>query len=290
MRLRTLSILFASAVLVCGCWGTRYVSADADLERIYAGKTYYEILAEFGQPDATLLNEMGGTKVAYNSVSLNGTLAGGLYHEFKMRNAVTYASGSPHGGITFIFNEDLKCTMIESDFEHERVKGAEPPKRVVVEPGKPIPVVPQIPRSIDYPYVETCSPYAEKVSIEKIEVQREYTKIYFSYNVRTPLKRPINDYGISISPEVYIVDRATRKRCKLLKNENIALYPESSHFAHNKGGYDILNYQLTFEALPESAEYIDVVEPGHSGFNFYNVDIRTPMTSKQELKQSINQK
>ena len=57
-----------------------------------------------------------------------------------------------------------------------------------------------------------------------------------------------------------------------------------THDAHNRGGFDILNYCLTFEPVSLYTEYINIVEPGHSGFNFYGVDIRTPITTKEELR------
>ena len=36
--------LILAAVLLTGCFGGRYISADGDLEALYVGKTYYEIV------------------------------------------------------------------------------------------------------------------------------------------------------------------------------------------------------------------------------------------------------
>ena len=72
-------ILTLAALLLAGCWGSRFVSADTDLENIYVGKTYYEVVDEFGRPDATIDDGRDGTKIAYNAVSLNGTRAASLY-------------------------------------------------------------------------------------------------------------------------------------------------------------------------------------------------------------------
>ncbi|MBR4229629.1 MAG: hypothetical protein IKR83_02845 [Bacteroidales bacterium] len=272
-------------MLMTGCWGNRYVSADPDLEALYMGRSYYDIVREFGQPDATITDGREGTKVAYNNVSLSGSSAATLYRQYNMRNRSTHVSGTPMGGITFSFNSDMKCYAVDSDFEHERIQ--EPKAEKPVKPGdprRPDPVKPKIPRTIDYPYYESCSPYAKVVSIEKVEIDREKVKIYFQYRDRTPDHRPAVDSGIYIMPEVYLEDCRTLNRYNLIKAEGITLYPEYTKFAHNRGGFDILNYCLTFEPVSLYTEYINIVEPGHSGFNFYGVDVRTPITTKEELK------
>ena len=89
MKTKLLSILFVGALLATACGGSRYVSADRDLEDVYIGKSYYEIVADFGRPDATMQDGMEGSKMAYNSVTLSGTQAAGLYRQY---NASTSAS------------------------------------------------------------------------------------------------------------------------------------------------------------------------------------------------------
>lgn len=280
------TIIVALAVLLLsGCWGSRYISADADLEAIYVGQSYYDVVNEFGHPDATVSDGMGGTKVAYNSVNLNGTKAADLYRRFNMRNRSTKVTGAPSGGITFSFDDEMKCYAVDSDFQHERTKEARPEKPAKPgDPRKSNPIKPKIPRSIEYPYFETCSPYAELVSIEKVEVERDKIKIYFQYRERTPEHRPLNDVGIYVMPEIYVEDAVTGVRYGLVEADGIAIYPERSQFAHNRGGYDVLVYSLTFEPVSLNTEFINIVEPGHSGFNFYGVDIRTPITTKDELR------
>ncbi len=282
-----LPLLASAFLLLAGCWGNRYVSADPDLEALYMGRTYYDIVREFGQPDATATDGREGTRVAYNNVSLSGTSAAPLYRQYNLRNRSTHVKGAPMGGITFSFNSEMKCYAVDSDFEHERIRQpkAEKPAKPG-DPRRPDPVKPKIPRTVEYPYFESCNPYAEKVSIEKVEVDREKVKIYFQYRDRTPNHRPLNDQGIYIVPEVYIEDCNTGIRYKLLSADGIALWPEHSQFAHNRGGYDVLNYSLSFEPVSLYTEYINIVEPGHSGFNFYGVDIRTPLTTKEELKEN----
>ncbi|MBO7102015.1 MAG: hypothetical protein J6V98_08365 [Bacteroidales bacterium] len=278
-------ILTLAALLLAGCWGSRFVSADTDLENIYVGKTYYEVVDEFGRPDATIDDGRDGTKIAYNAVSLNGTRAASLYQLYTVRNKATRVTGAPVGGITFSFDADMKCYAVDSDFQRERVKEE---KRV--EKGKPQDmrrpnkVKPKIPRTIEFPYIEDRSPNADVVSIEKVEVDKFKLKVYLQYRDRTPARRPVNDYGISVMPEVYVEDVATGNRYALQKAEGITLYPDHTHFAHNAGGYDVLLYSLTFDPVPEDTEFINIIEPGHSGYNFYRVDIRTPMSSKEELK------
>ena len=285
--MKRIHLIFSTlaVLLLAGCWGTRYVSADSELEAIYTGRTYYDIVKEFGQPDATASDGWEGTKAAYNNVSLSGTTAAQLYRQYNMRNRATRVSGAPMGGITFSFNSEMKCYAVSSDFEHERIKAAKAEKPAKPgDPRRPDPVKPRIPRTIDYPYVVSCSPYAERVSIEKVEVERDKTKIYFQYRDRTPNHRPLVDSGIYIMPEVYLEDCNTQIRYSLLSTEGITLYPEYTKFAHNRGGFDVLVYCLTFEPVSLYTEYINIIEPGHSGFNFYNVDIRTPITTKEELK------
>ncbi len=279
-----LPVSLLTLALLAGCWGSRWVSADPDLEDIYVGKSYYEVVDDFGYPDASIQDGMEGSKVAYNAVSLNGTRAASLYRHFNMRNRATKQDGAPVGGLTFSFDADMKCYAVNSDFQHERVKQ---PKAAPQEKPRdnrlPIKVKPQIPRTLDYPYVESRSPHAGNVSLEKVEITRDKTVLYFMYKDRTPDRRPVPDYGISIMPEVYVEDCATLKRFAFRKAEGIALYPEYSNFAHNQGGYDILVYSLTFEPLDEDTEFINVVEPGHSGHNYYKVDVRTPMTDKDDI-------
>jgi hypothetical protein len=201
-----------------------------------------------------------------------------------MRNRATKIEGTPHGGITFSFDASMKCYAVDSDFERERTKEAPAVKEVAqTDVRMPDKVKPRIPRSIEYPYLDRKSPFAETVSIEQVDVERTKTTVYFMYRNRTPEKRPIVDDGLFIMPEVYMVDCATGKRYSMTGHEGIALYPERTRFANNQGGYDVLHYSLTFEALPENVEYIDIVEPGHSGYNFFRVDIRTPMSTKEEL-------
>lgn len=274
-------MLLCCALLLAGCWGSRYVSADPDLEDIYVGHTYYEVVEDFGRPDATMKDNFEGTKAAYNSVTLSGTQAAGLYSDYKMRNRATRVTGAPYGGITFSFDADMVCYAVNSDFQHERVKApktAKPGKPL--DPRKPGKVKPKIPRVLDFPYYASCSPFAEVVSIESVTVDRLATTIHFQYKDRTPDRRPVTDVGLYIMPEVYIEDAATGVRYKLLEMKGITPYPERTQFAHNRGGYDILVYTLVFEPVDEGTEFINVVEPGHSGFNFYGVDIRTPMDEK----------
>ncbi len=272
-------LLSALVFLLAGCWGSRYVSADKDLESIYMGKSYYEIVDEFGRPDATMQDNEGGTRIVYNYTSLNGTSAASLYRDYTVRNRRTKEEGKPGSGIVFSFNLRMTCYSVESDLQRMKVKAP-----VVVKPRdypKDGLAKPRVPRTLDFPYVERCSPYAQVVSIERVEIEANQTKVYFSYSARTPEHRPLYDKGLSINSDVFIRDCATGKMFKLIKPEGITLYPEYTAFAHNRGGYDDLNYSLTFEALPLETLTIDIVEPGPEGFNFYGVDVRTPMNFRE---------
>lgn len=281
MRRTTLYILTACTLLLAGCFGSRYVSADPDLEAIYVGSSYYDVVNDFGRPDATMKDAFDGTKIAYNSVTLSGTKAADLYRNFNMRNGATRVTGAPYGGITFSFDADMVCYAVNSDFQHEKVKEpkAEKPGKPL-DPRKPGKVKPKIPRVLEFPYYKSCSPFAEVVSIERVEIDHFETTVHFQYKDRTPARRPLTDVGLYIMPEVYIEDMATGQRYALVEMKGITPYPERTQFAHNRGGYDILVYSLVFEPLPPDVEFINIVEPGHSGFNFYGVDVRTPLSEK----------
>lgn len=96
----TATLLTLASLLTAGCWGSRYVSADADLESIYMGKSYYEIVDEFGRPDVTTQDEEGGTLVRYNAVTLNGTSAARLYRQYNVSNRTTKEVGQPTAPVT----------------------------------------------------------------------------------------------------------------------------------------------------------------------------------------------
>lgn len=272
-------------LLLTGCWGSRYVSADKDLEALYVGRSYYEVVDDFGRPDATMDDGMGGTRVAYNAVSLNGTRAAELYRQYQVRNRATRVTGAPVGGITFSFDADMKCYAVDSDFQRERLKEDKPVKTEEPQDKRlPYKIKPMIPRSVEFPYIVSRSPNAEVISIERVRVEKDQLTVYFQYRDRTPEHRSINDYGLYIHPDVYVEDAATGVRSAMRKVEGITLYPERTYFSNNVGGYDVLVYSITFEPVAEETEYINIIEPGHSGYNFYRVDIRTPMSSKDDLK------
>ncbi len=270
------SLLFAS------CWGSRYISADPDLEGVFMGRSYYQVIDEFGQPDATMHDEWEGTKIVYNNVSLNGTSASGLYRQFHVRNRKSREEGSPEIGITFYFNLNMKCYAVLSDLQRQKVKQPKVKEETPRDPRLPIKVKPKVPRTLDYPYFSSRSPYAEPLSIERVEVEKNRTTIYFSYTNRTPKHRPLHDRGLTINPDIFLQDCATGQRVKFISADGISTYPEYTPFAHYRGGYDMLVYSLTFEALPFDTEFIDIVEPGPEGFNFYSLDVRTPLDPIEE--------
>lgn len=275
----SIATLSLATLLMAGCWGSRFVSADADLESIYMGKSYYDIVDEFGRPDYTTQDEEGGTRIVYNAVTLNGTSAAGLYRQYLVRNRSTKEEGQPSAPVTFSFNIRNRCYAVESDFVREKTRSSA--GKTKKEDSRPQWVRPRVPRSFDFPYVDRRSPYGELVTIEKIEIERDKTVVYFSFCDRTPKHRPLYDKGLAINGDVFIRDCATGKRVKFVKADGISIYPEYTDFAHNKGGYDVLVYSLTFEALPLETETIDIIEPGAEGFNFYGVDVRTPLTFRQ---------
>lgn len=275
--------LLIVALLFVSCRGSRYVSADSDLEAIYKGKPYYDVVAEFGRPDATSVDGRGGTRAVYGAVTLNRTSAARLYRQHTIRNRKTKEEGQPSGAITFLFDASMRCRAIESDFQRIDKHEASPEVEKPENPWAHSQVKPQVPRILDFPRVERRSPFAELVSIERIEVLHNETRVYFSYCDRTPNQRPMHDKGLTIHEDVFIRDCATGKRSKLIKPEGITLYPEYTPFAHNRGGYDMLVYTLVFEALPVNTKSIDIVEPGAEGFSFYNIDVRSSGTFRQEL-------
>lgn len=281
-------ILFVSPLLLCGCWGSKYVSADPSLEEIYVGKTYYDIESDFGRPDVTVRDDMEGSKATYYSASLTGSRAANLYKERKVRNRRTKENGAPEANITFSFKPDMRCYAVDSDFQLERVKEVKKPQPKPWDRSKPIWTKPQLPRTLDFPDVEKRSLLAKVISIEKIEMDKYKTTVHFMYKARTPIHRPVIDSGIFINSDVYIEDMASGHRYKMLEVDGISLYPKSTKFAHNIGGYDVLIYSITFQALPAETEFINIIEPGHSSFNFYKVDVRKPNALIEQEKQKTN--
>lgn len=283
-RKRQIPVLLTLALLL-GCSGTRYISADADLEAIYLGKSYYDIVAEFGRPTSTQLDARGRTQATYASATLAGTRAERLAKQYNLRNRVTKEDNVTEGRIVFLFDDKMKCREVESDLlrqQDSRQNSQEIP--LAQNPNRPTSVKPIVPRTLDLPHVDRRSPFAQVVSVERVEVLEDQTKVYFSYCDRTPKHRPLHDKGICIHGDVFIRDCNTGQHIKLIKPEGISLYPDYTPFSHYRGGYDMLVYTLIFEAIPPEADFIDIVEPGAEGFNFYGVDVRTPLTFRQSLQ------
>ena len=281
MKYRVLLLLTPAVLMLTGCFGARYVSADKALEEIYVGKSYYEVMDDFGRPDATVDDGMQGTQAIYRNVSLNGTRASSLYRQYNMRNKSTHEEGEPEGNMVFLFNSKMRCYAVNSNLQHQRVKvkKEQPAER---DPNRWAWQNPKVPRTIDFPMVEDCSIPAEVVSIERVEINKENTKVYMRYRSRTPVHRPVPDNGVWLMPEVYIEDDATGVRSALLEVEGITLYPEATFFAHNDGGYDVLNYTLTFEPVARQTVKINIIEPGHTGRSFYGIDVATRIQNRLE--------
>lgn len=269
----------ACVVLLTSCLGSRYVSADRDLEGVYLGKTYYNIVGEFGYPSITLNDHRNGTLAEYDAATLKGTSAERLYGQYQVRNRRTKEKGTPATTLRFYFTEDMRCYAVESDLQLRRVKETAPGAERVYSRNELKPIVP---RTLNFPHYDACSPAAEVVRIERIVVEKGSTTVYFGYSPRTPKHRPTVDKGICVHPDIFLRDNATGEHYKMTKVEGITQYPEYTNFSFNKGGYDIQIYSVTFEALPIEVRNIDIVEPGAEGFNFYGVDVRTPMTPREE--------
>lgn len=279
MRREFLYALLPAALLLTGCFGSRYVSADKALEAIYVGKSYYEVMEDFGRPVATVDDGMQGTRAIYRDVSLNGTRAASLYRQYNMRNKSTHESGEPTGNVAFLFNAKMRCYAVNSNLQHQRVKvkKEEPAPR---DPNRWAWQNPKVPRTIDFPTTEGCSIPAEVVSVERIEINKEYTKVYLRYRSRTPDRRPVPDNGVWLMPEVYIEDATSGVRAELLQAEGITLFPEATFFAHNQGGFDVLNYTLTFGPMPRNTVKINLIEPGHTGRSIYGIDVATRIQTR----------
>ena len=266
----------AAAMLLTGCWGSRYISADPSLEDIYAGRSYYDVVNDFGRPDATQSDGMEGTVAVYNSVNLSSSAAADLYRQHEVRNRVTKENGAPNGSIAFSFDTRMRCYGVDSDFEMKREKAAKPAAPKPVDRSIPAWGQPRIPRTLDFPAVERRSPYADVISIERIVMEKDSTVVHFMFKARTPDHRPVIDSGICVMQDIFIQDCSNGRRYKMLSVDGISLYPTYTRFAHNEGGYDVLVYSVAFDPMPAETQFIDIVEPGHSGYNFYGVDVRTP--------------
>ena len=119
--------LLPLTVLFAGCWGSRYVSADSELEALYVGKSYYEVLDDFGRPNATVDDGNQGTRAIYRNVSLLGTRAAGMYRQYNMRNKSTHQTDEPTGDVAFLFNSKMRCYAVNSNLQYLRVKAKKEP-------------------------------------------------------------------------------------------------------------------------------------------------------------------
>ena len=80
---------------------------------------------------------------------------------------------------------------------------------------------------------------------------------------------------IHISKDTFVRDNKTLKKYKLIHTENIPIAPTNHHF---KTTNDWIHFSLSFEPIPESVKFFDLIEaePGKkTDFNFYEIIVNS---------------
>lgn len=122
-------LLVASVVGACACSTTRYVSAQEDIESVWKGKTYAEIVQVNGAPDREMSDGADGVILVYENVKTFSDTYGytpGYYwygpwshtntYSTEIRNEIDY--------IHFFVGTDKICYMVKSNLK--KADGTEP--------------------------------------------------------------------------------------------------------------------------------------------------------------------
>ncbi|MBI0400714.1 hypothetical protein [Cyclobacterium marinum] len=119
----------------------------------------------------------------------------------------------------------------------------------------------------DISFDKSSSPNLE---IHQIDFRKLNTLVHFQYTNE-------NSGYICAEEDVYIEDKETQKKYKLLNSLNLP-FCEKTHQFDNIG--QVHNFTLEFEKVPETSRVFDIIENSENGFKFYGVKIDT--LKKQE--------
>lgn len=109
--------------------------------------------------------------------------------------------------------------------------------------------------------------YCDIVKIEKTSYN---TTIYFKYTAPSTY---VNGGWVCAGGDFFIRDTYTKTKYKLIKANNIPICPAQHNFQY-KG--QSLEFNIVFEALPNSTSKIDIIEDEiKGGFNFFGVNLTT---------------
>jgi S1-C subfamily serine protease len=110
--------------------------------------------------------------------------------------------------------------------------------------------------------------------IVKIERTPYNTTIYFKYTAPSTY---VNGGWVCAGGDFFIRDTYSKTKYKLIKANNIPICPAQHNFQY-KG--QSLEFNIVFEALPNSTSKIDVIEDEiKGGFNFFGVNLTTTTSS-----------
>ena len=106
--------------------------------------------------------------------------------------------------------------------------------------------------------------------IVKIERTSYNTTVYFKYTAPSTYE---NGGWVCAGGDFFIRDTYSKTKYKLIKANNIPICPAQHNFQY-KG--QSLEFNIVFEALPNSTTKIDIIEDEiKGGFNFFGVTLST---------------
>ncbi len=104
-------------------------------------------------------------------------------------------------------------------------------------------------------------------NIVKIERTSYNTTIYFKFAA------PVNGGWVCANGDFFIRDTYSKTKYKLIKANNIPICPENHNISFEDKS---LEFNIVFEALPNSTSKIDIIEDEiKGGFNFFGVNLTT---------------
>lgn len=110
--------------------------------------------------------------------------------------------------------------------------------------------------------------------ITKVERTSYNTTVYFKYTAPSTYA---NGGWVCAGADFFIRDTYTKTKYKLIKANNIPICPSKHNFQYQG---QTLEFNIVFEALPNSTTKIDIIEDEiKGGFNFFGVNLTTKTSS-----------
>ncbi|MDN5292054.1 MAG: serine protease Do [Anaerophaga sp.] len=119
-------------------------------------------------------------------------------------------------------------------------------------------------------------PYCD---ITKIEINDANTIVHFKYKAPSTY---VKGGWVCAGKDFFIRDISTKKTYTLIEANNIPICPKKHNFQYQG---QILEFSLIFQAIPSSAQRIDIIENETSGgFNFYGITLSNSSNQTTETK------